>query len=162
MNRAAPTFTLNRSSIRSSWPKVNCELPPPVSKTTSEPVVWPRAALTARKASRASSSPGITSISTPVRSRTASISSELFEAVRMPAVPTAAIPSTPFCCASSTIPAIASAVRRIGSGSRRPLSSSPSPSRVTSARSTTVRHEPSAARSPMWNFTEFVPTSITA
>ena len=37
MNRTAPTFTLNRSSTWSSWPKVNCELPPPVSKTTSEP-----------------------------------------------------------------------------------------------------------------------------
>ena len=38
----------------------------------------------------------------------------------------------------------------------------PRPRRVTSARSTTVLHVPSARRSPTWNLTEFVPTSITA
>ena len=33
----APTFTLKRSATRGPWPNVNCELPPPVSKTTTEP-----------------------------------------------------------------------------------------------------------------------------
>ena len=60
------------------------------------------------------------------------------------------------------MPAMASTVRAIGSAPSSPLSSRPSPSRVTSARSTTVRHAPSAARSPTWNLTEFVPTSMTA
>ena len=60
------------------------------------------------------------------------------------------------------MPAIASSVRAIGSAPSLPLSSRPSPSRVTSARSTTVRHVPSAACSPTWNLTEFVPTSMTA
>ncbi len=64
--------------------------------------------------------------------------------------------------ASSAMSAIASTVRRIGSGWIGPPRWSPSPSRVTSARSTTVRQSPSASRSPTWNFTELVPTSITA
>ena len=64
--------------------------------------------------------------------------------------------------ASSAIAAIASTVRSIGSPPSCPASSRPSPSRVTSARSTTVVHSPSACRSPMWNLTEFVPTSMTA
>ena len=54
------------------------------------------------------------------------------------------------------------AVRSIGSAPRAPLSSRPSPSLVTSARSVTVVQAPSAARSPTWNLTEFVPTSRTA
>jgi hypothetical protein len=37
----APTSTLKRSSTREPCPKVNCELPPPVSKTTSDPVNAP-------------------------------------------------------------------------------------------------------------------------
>ena len=43
-----------------------------------------------------------------------------------------------------------------------PVSLNPSPRRVTSARSTTVRHDPAASFSPMWSFTELVPTSMTA
>ncbi len=82
--------------------------------------------------------------------------------MRIPAVPTAAIDSTPACFASAAIPAIASTVRAIGSAPRRPVSSSPSPRRVTSARSATVSHVPSASSSPTWNLTEFVPTSSTA
>ena len=58
--------------------------------------------------------------------------------------------------------AIASTVRSIAAGAMSPVSAMPSPSRVTSARSTSVAHEPSARRSPMWNLTELVPTSMTA
>ena len=58
--------------------------------------------------------------------------------------------------------AIASTVRAIGSVPSSPVSARPSPSRVTDARSTTFVHVPSAARSPTWNLTEFVPTSRTA
>ena len=70
-------------------------------------------------------------------------SSALLGASRSPAVPTAAIASAPSRPASATIAAIASTVRSIGSASSRPASSSPSPRRVTSARSTIVRHSPS-------------------
>ena len=81
---------------------------------------------------------------TPQRARTASTKSALLGAIRNPAVPTAAIAATPFCLASSAMAAIASIVRSIGSGLSRPVSWRPSPSRVTSARSTTVRQAPSA------------------
>ena len=40
-SRTAPTSTLNRSSTSPALPKVNCVLPPPVSKTTSEPAATP-------------------------------------------------------------------------------------------------------------------------
>ena len=90
------------------------------------------------------------------------ISAALATATVAAAVPTAAISATPCRRASSTIPAIASTVRAIGSGFRLPSSSSPSPRRATSARSTIVVHSASAERSPTWNFTEFVPTSIVA
>ena len=50
----------------------------------------------------------------------------------------------------------------IAAGWTAPCSLTPSPRRVTSARSTTVRQPPPASRSPMWNLTEFVPRSITA
>ena len=82
--------------------------------------------------------------------------------MRSPAVPTAAIDATSCRRASSAITAMAAPVRSIGSGPSRPVSWSPSPRRVISARSTTARQLPSAFRSPTWNFTEFVPTSMTA
>jgi hypothetical protein len=82
-------------------------------------------------------------------------------AILSPAVPTAAIAFASCRCASSTMPAIASAVRVIAGSVSSPVSSSPSPSRVTSARSTTVCDAPSALRSARWNLTELVPTSIT-
>ena len=67
-------------------------------------------------ASRASSSPEITSMPTPHRSRTASTSSAEFSASRIPAVATAAISAAPARRASSTMPTTASAVLRSGSG----------------------------------------------
>ena len=79
---------------------MNCELPPPESKTTSEPPTGPSPDTAALKARRASSSPGITSISTPQRSRTAATNAGALAAIRIPAVPTAAISSTPSCRAS--------------------------------------------------------------
>jgi len=72
-------------------PNVNCELPPPVSKTTSDPAPGASAARVATYASRASSSPEMTSMRTPLRSSTAAIASSAFAAIRRPAVPTAAI-----------------------------------------------------------------------
>ena len=104
----------------------------------------------------------MTSRSTPDRDCTASTRSALLGAIRSPAVPTAAIAATLCCLASSAISAMAATVRSIGSGLSCPVSWSPSPSRVDWARSRTVRQPPSAPRSPMWNFTEFVPTSTTA
>ena len=83
-------------------------------------------------------------------------------ASRSPAVPTATIDSTSLRAASSAMASIACAVRWIASSPSRPVLSRSWPSRVTSARSTIGRHPPSAARSPMWNLTEFVPTSMTA
>ena len=74
---------------------MNCELPPPVSNTTSDPAPRPSPEIAATYASRASSSPEITSTSIPERARTASTNAALFEAIRSPAVPTAAIASTP-------------------------------------------------------------------
>ena len=105
----------------------------------------------------------MTSISTPVRSRTASMSAALLGAIRMPAVPTAAIASAPSRRASSTMPTIGvdRARDRLARRAAR-CRARPSPRRVTSARSTIVRQAPFAARSPTWNFTEFVPTSMTA
>ena len=99
---------------------------------------------------------------TPHRAWTVSTNSARFVAARSAAVPTAAISPTPSFFASSTMPAIASIVRAIGSGWSAPVSSRPSPRRVISALSTTVCQAPSASRSPMWNLTEFVPTSMTA
>ena len=60
------------------------------------------------------------------------------------------------------MPAIAAVVRSTAAVEIAPDSASPSPSLVVSARSTTARHAPSLVCSPTWNFTEFVPTSITA
>ena len=102
------------------------------------------------------------SIRTPQRASTAPTSSAPFAAARSQAVPTAAISAAPARLASSAMPAIASIVRLIGSGSRVAAASRPSPRRVTSARSATVFHVPSARRSPTWSLTEFVPTSIAA
>ena len=102
------------------------------------------------------------STSIPVRSRTASTNALLFRAMRKPAVPTDAVVTTASRAASSAMSAIASTVRAMGSSFSSPLRSSPSPSRVTSARSTTVRHSPSSRRSPITNLTELVPTSTTA
>ncbi len=102
------------------------------------------------------------SIRTPQRASTSLTNSSRFTAARIPAVPTAAIATAPARLDSSAIAAIASIVRFIGSGWRLPAASSPSPRRVTAARSTTVLQVPSACRSPMWSLTEFVPTSITA
>ena len=99
---------------------------------------------------------------TPQRSCTASTSSRGLLAIRMPAVAAAAISAAPARRASPTIPTIASAVRRTGSGWSAPDSRSPSPSLVTSARSTIVRQTSPARRSPTCSLTELVPMSITA
>src|SRR5262245_42625327 len=105
----------------------------------------------------------MTSMRTPERCATSSMKASLLRAVRMPMVPTAAMAMAPTCFASAAIAAIAAAVRSIADGENSPpVADSPSPSLVTSARSTTVVHLPSAAASPTWNFTELVPTSITA
>ena len=90
----APTLTLNRSSTSSASPNVNCELPPPVSKTTRDPDAG-SPDVAARKASRASSSPEMTSTMTPQCASTWSTTSALLLAIRRPAVPTAAIAATP-------------------------------------------------------------------
>ena len=87
--------------------------------------------------------------------------SSLFPALRMPIVPTATSAEAWCARASAAMAAIASTVRSIAAGAMSPVSAMPSPSRVTSARSTSVVHEPSARRSPMWNLTELVPTSMT-
>ena len=141
---------------------MNCELPPPVSNTTSDPSPSPSPDFAARYASRPSSSPGMTSTSTPECSRTAATKSALFAAMRSPAVPTAAIASTPSRPASPAIAVIAATVRSSGFSPSLPVSFRPSPRRVTSARSTMVRHSPSTLSSATWNLTEFVPTSTTA
>ena len=85
-----------------------------------------------------------------------------FLAIRRPAVPTAAMAMQPASCASSTMPLMAAAVRSAASVVMAPPSFRPSPSRVSSARSVTAFHVPSAPASAMWNFTELVPTSSTA
>ena len=82
--------------------------------------------------------------------------------MRIPAVATAAISAAPSRRASSTMSTTASAVRSDRLRLERAVSSSPSPSRVTSARSTTVLPAAAGRRSPTWSLTEFVPTSITA
>ena len=65
--------------------------------------------------------------------------------------------------ASSAISLIACAVRSSGSAPISPVASRPSPSRVTTARSTTVRQAPpSGSSSATWNLVEFVPASMTA
>ena len=48
VKRAAPTSRLNRSCTPAPSPNVNCELPPPVSNTTSEPALSPSVARVAR------------------------------------------------------------------------------------------------------------------
>ena len=60
------------------------------------------------------------------------------------------------------MPAIAATVRSTAASLKPPVRSSPSPSRVISARSATVRHAPVSPRSATWNLTEFVPMSSTA
>ena len=62
--------------------------------------------------------------------------------MRKPAVPTAAIVRTPCRFASSTMPAIAAIVRSSAVSTIAPPCASPSPRRVSSARSTTVRQRP--------------------
>ena len=99
---------------------------------------------------------------TPQRSRTRAMNASLLSALRIPMVPTATSCRGVVTCASSTMPLIASAVRSIAAGAMSPVSAMPSPRRVTSARSTRVLQEPSSCRSPMWNLTELVPTSMTA
>ena len=69
-----------------------------------------------------------------------------FDAMRSPAVPTAAIARTPFRFASSTMPSIAATVRSSAASTIAPCGTSPSPRRVISARSTTVRHWPARRR----------------
>jgi hypothetical protein len=64
--------------------------------------------------------------------------------------------------ASLTMPATAAAVRSSAASMIRPCCASPSPRRVNSARSVTVRQRPSPSRSPMWNLIELVPASMTA
>ena len=143
VKRTAPTSTLNRSSTWSPWPNVNCELPPPVSKTTSEPVDAPSPADRGEVGEPALLLAGdhldLDAGSAPARRATN------VGAVGRDAQPGGADRgdrlARPCRRASSTIPAIASAVRSIASAPSRPSSSSPSPSRVTSARSTTVRHD---------------------
>ena len=85
-----------------------------------------------------------------------------FDAWRRPSVPTAAIARAPSRFASSTMPAIATIARSSGSGWIAPPAARPSPSRVTSARSTTGCGRPSASNDPTWNLIEFVPRSMTA
>jgi hypothetical protein len=101
------------------------------------------------------------SIATPVRSRIASTTAAPFRAARSPAVPTATMARTPAAVASATMAEIASDALVCASGVMSPPSVRPSPRRVISARSVSVR-QPSDARSAMRNLTEFVPTSITA
>ena len=84
----------------------------------------------------------MTSICTPVRARMAATTSAPFVAILRPAVPTAAIARTPLRLASSTMPEIAATVRSSAASPITPVSASPSPRRVTSARSATVRHVP--------------------
>ena len=156
VNRAAPTFTLNCSSLRPARPNVNCELPPPVSKTARGPLPTCSPPVAARYASRASSSPGITSISIPVRARTASTSSSRFGAIRSPAVPTAAIAATSWRVASSAMLAMASTVRRIGSSASCPARVEPlaEPGDVGPVHQPSPTRRPRAARrhgtSPSW------------
>jgi len=64
--------------------------------------------------------------------------------------------------AGLALPAMAVAVRSSAASMIAPPGTSPSPRRVISARSTTVRHLPPTSRSPMWNLMELVPASITA
>ena len=161
--RTAPTSTLQRSSTRSPDPKVSWVEPPPVSNTASRPSARPIPCLTARNASRLSSSPEITSTRTCARSWISSSTAAEFEAMRSPAVPTAAIASAPSAVASSTIALIASAVRAAASGAIAPRPLEP----LAEARDVgTVADHASTSRpsprSPTWNLTEFVPTSITA
>ena len=101
-------------------------------------------------------------MATPQRSRTRVMKCSLFPAVRIPMVPTATRDDAWCRFASSAMPAMASTVRSIAAGAMSPVSAMPSPSRVTSPRSTMVRHEPSGRRSEMLNLTELVPTSMTA
>ena len=98
---------------------------------------------------------------TPVAALTAASTSPALLAIRSPAVPTATIATASSRFASSTIPVIAVTVRSIAAGAIAPVSWIPSPRRLTSARSATGR-KPAPSRSATWNFTEFVPTSITA
>src|SRR5262245_26105075 len=104
----------------------------------------------------------MTSMRTPARCSTRSMKASLFLAVRRPMVSTAAISAAPLRGAPATMPAIATTVRSMAPALISPVSARRSPSRVTSARSTIVRHMPSGPFSPTWNFTEFVPTSMTA
>ena len=105
---------------------------------------------------------GVTIEVIPVLARIAAMTSSRLRAIRNPAVPTAAIACTPWLLASSTMAAIAATVRFNGSAAITPWSPRPSPSRVSSARSTMARQLPSRSRSPTWNLTELVPTSMTA
>ncbi len=157
-----PTGRLNCSRTLSPRPKVNSVLPPPVSKATRVPVPRLTSCVTARKARRLSSSPGITSTGTRARPSRLLTAKELFPASRKTAVPTTATASTSLLLASATMATTARMVLSSGSGWISPVAFSPSPRRVSSARSTTRAHDPSGRCSPMWNFTELVPMSMTA
>ena len=65
-SRAAPSGSDQATSGASSAPPAISSEPPPMSKTASRPADQPNQRRTARKVSRASSSPGSTSIATPV------------------------------------------------------------------------------------------------
>ena len=73
-----------------------------MSKTASRPEDQPNQRRTARKVSRASSSPGITSISTPVRSRTRARTSSPLRASRTAEVAKPASSPQPLSSATST------------------------------------------------------------
>ncbi len=78
VSRPAPSGSDWATSGASSDPTAISSEPPPMSNTASRPDDQPNHRRTARNVSRASSSPGSTSMSTPVRSRTcSSTSSEL-------------------------------------------------------------------------------------
>ena len=105
-----------------------------------------RRARTSRRGRRAGPPPrrGSPRRSTPQRSRTASTSTARLRRCRSPAVADRGDRRDAAARRLVDHAAIASTVRSIGSGCSLPVSSRPSPSRVTSARSTTVRHAPSA------------------
>ena len=144
-------------------PNVNWQLPPPVSKTTSDPVAEADPCL--HGAGRRGDSPP----------RQGSPRSRRRFASRIAVDDRRRVPwrSAGRQCRPKRSPVLRPPwPRRPSPRSHRPSShgasaamsprrSSPSPRRVISARSVSVR-QPSGARSATWNFTEFVPTSITA
>ena len=101
LERPAPSGSDQATSGASSSPPATSREPPPMSKTASRPEDQPNQRRTARKVSRASSSPGSTLISTPVRLCTWASTSSQLPASRTAEVAKEKISSQPLSSASS-------------------------------------------------------------